>query len=266
MAVKRYSNIGVLKAVAALSLLGAAVMGFGAALLWTLPRDDAPTWSIAACAGTIFVFLALALISLRAARSWSLRDDKRQAAVLDIGNPPPLASEQPAPRGTPLSSPSKIAELRMKLWFRPVVWVVVATACVAFAYNPDHGGPILGFSTCGFLAAALLAIHAAFLGTSSQYVTITDGGLAFASFRFTETITWDQATLFCIPRGAPYGPPRYFELSGPNEIVQWWRLRPDSPLSRIYEPAVSAAEYDAQLDALLSLIAARTGLPLYDLR
>lgn len=112
----------------------------------------------------------------------------------------------------------------------------------------------------------LLAISLGFQVTSGQYITATDEGLAFVAFGFKQAIAWDDASLFCIPRGTPYSPPRSFELSGPSDVVQWWRWRPGSLLARIYEPAASSLDYDAQMDALLAQIAARTGLPLYDLR
>lgn len=69
-AVKHDSNIGVLQAGAALSLFMAALMGFVAVFLWTLPRDVAPIWSSPLCAGMILAFLALALLSFQGARFW----------------------------------------------------------------------------------------------------------------------------------------------------------------------------------------------------
>lgn len=266
-AVKRYSNIAGCQALVALSLFMAAFMGFVTGFLWTLPRDVAPTWFVGLVASTILIFLALALFSLRGARFWNRQDAKRQAAMLGVGSVPPLAIEQPIPRSLPLlPRGGKTTELRMKPWLRPLFLVLVAAACVAVSYDPDHSGPILGFSTCGIIAAALLAISLGFQVTSGQYITVTDEGLAFVAFGFKQAIAWDDASLFCIPRGTPYSPPRSFELSGPSDVVQWWRWRPGNLLARIYEPAASSLDYDAQIDALLAQIAARTGLPLYDLR
>lgn len=266
-AVKRYSNTAGCQALVALSLFMAAFTGFITGFLWTLPRDIAPTWIVGLVASTILIFLAFALVSLRGARFWNRQDAKRQAAVLGVGSVPPLAIEQPIPRSIPLlPRGGKTTELRIKPWLRPLFLMLIASACVAVSYDPDHSGPILGFSTCGIIAAALLAISMAFQVTSGPHITVTDEGLAFAAFGFRQAISWDQVTLFCIPRGKPHSGPRYFELSGPSDVVQWWRLRPGSLLARIYEPAASFPDYDAQMDALLSLIAARTGLPLHDLR
>lgn len=265
-AVKRYSNIGALRAGAAFSLFSAAIMGFVAVFLWTLSRDVAPNWLVALCASTILVFLGLALFSFRGARFWTRQDAKRQAVVLGGANVPPLAIEQPRPRDGSPAVTGRIAELRMRRWFRPVMWVIVAAACILFSYDSEHSGPILGISICGVIAVALLVISGGIRATSGQYVVLTDEGLALVAFGFEQAIAWDDARVFCIPRGTPYSSPRYCKLSGPKDIVQWWRLDHSGLLARLYEPVVPYPEYIAQVEALLSLIAARTGLPLYDLR
>lgn len=80
------------------------------------------------------------------------------------------------------------------------------------------------------------------------------------------TIKWSEARLFAIyPSRKPSDLPRYYELSGKDAIVRWRRMRPDAPFRFTKKPA-SFDEYDRQMEALLSLIAAKTGLPLYDLR
>jgi hypothetical protein len=171
-AVKRYSNIGVLRAATALSLFFAAVAGSLAVLLWTLPRDVAPTGLFAAAAGVLLVFLGFALFSFRGACFWTRQDAKRQAAVRGAGTIPPLAIEQPIPRDMALSTSSRIAELRMKPWLRPMIWVVVAAACAFFSYDSEHDGPILGFSFCGIVAVALLVISVGIQATLGQYVIL----------------------------------------------------------------------------------------------
>lgn len=83
------------------------------------------------------------------------------------------------------------------------------------------------------------------------------------------SIPWRDARLFA--RNAPYGIvkiksealPSTFQIAGENEVVQWHWIH-----SKRYKPpfGLSPAEYNQQMQGLLSVITARTGLPLYDLR
>jgi len=56
-----------------------------------------------------------------------------------------------------------------------------------------------------------------------------------------------------------------YELSSARNIVRWtWFLRKTSWVD--LGPTISHDEYNRQMQALLSLVAAKTGLQLYDLR
>lgn len=80
-----------------------------------------------------------------------------------------------------------------------------------------------------------------------------------------QMIRWHEARLFAIRAGKPGASAVRYELSSPTTVItfdrifqpHWWlRFRPAEPFG----------EYHAQMDALLALISARTGLPLYDVR
>ncbi len=78
-------------------------------------------------------------------------------------------------------------------------------------------------------------------------------------------IPWSEARLFAIRDGEPGASSVRYELTGSKVVVtfgrivrpHWWSL---------YRPAQPFNDYNAQMDALLALISAKTGLPLYDVR
>lgn len=78
-------------------------------------------------------------------------------------------------------------------------------------------------------------------------------------------IPWSDIRLFAIREGKPGASKVRYEVSSPFKVVtfsrivrpRWWSL---------YRPAQPFGEYNAQMDALLALISARTGLLLYDVR
>ncbi len=98
---------------------------------------------------------------------------------------------------------------------------------------------------------------------------ITEHGLMLRhSSSPDQSIRWDDVRLFAVGAsdGGKHNPVSMaYILAGPNASVTWSRihrltwyiyLRPNIPLE----------EYNRQMGALLGLIAARTGLLLYDLR
>jgi hypothetical protein len=78
-------------------------------------------------------------------------------------------------------------------------------------------------------------------------------------------IYWREARLFAIRSARPGAPATRYELASPNKVVTFGRAR-RARWWALYRPIIPWAEYDAQMDALLDVIAARTGLPLYDVR
>jgi len=80
-----------------------------------------------------------------------------------------------------------------------------------------------------------------------------------------QLIPWEEARLFAIRDGKPGASTIRYELAGDKAVVtfgrivrpRWWSL---------YRPAQPLDEYNAQMDALLAYISARTGLLLYDVR
>ena len=78
-------------------------------------------------------------------------------------------------------------------------------------------------------------------------------------------LSWSDARLFAIRSSQPGTPATRYELSSPTRVVAFGRAR-RSRWWALYRPVIPWEDYDFQMDALLDVIAAKTGLPLYDVR
>lgn len=83
-------------------------------------------------------------------------------------------------------------------------------------------------------------------------------------------LPWDEACLFAFEGRIVRGRNSFtllFELASPHEAISWeWVININPDLSPQTDASLFSQGVDMQLDALLSLIAGRTGLPLYDLQ
>ena len=107
-----------------------------------------------------------------------------------------------------------------------------------------------------------------FSGLGRQQIEVTEHGLCARYAGRTGRVMWEEARLFALYgmfRAQKNGAALTYELSSPRDIVRWtWVQRTTYFLG--LKPTLPLEEYNRQMQALLSLIAARTGLPLYDLR
>ncbi|GCE19004.1 hypothetical protein KDK_28040 [Dictyobacter kobayashii] len=111
-----------------------------------------------------------------------------------------------------------------------------------------------------------------------QLIATENGLLKKGPFR-QQLMPWNEVRLFAIDsvsierNGNPLfvsrhtHAPTFFELSSEKDILCWQWLRPP----RWYElamarPVMGYQVYEQQMQALLSIIVAKTGQPLYDLR
>ncbi len=101
-----------------------------------------------------------------------------------------------------------------------------------------------------------------------QQIKVTEGGLAARNGIQTSRVLWHEACLFVMYgtfSAQKNGAAITYELSSARDIVRWtWVLRKTHWVG--LEPTIPRDEYNRQMQALLSLVAAKTGLPLYDLR
>src|SRR6266571_1160703 len=116
-----------------------------------------------------------------------------------------------------------------------------------------------------FMLTGLFAIFLSPLGRPQ--ITVTEGGLIL-NHGTKVIMPWYEARLFAMY--GTFGKQKSgasitFELSSARAILRWtWVLR--WTLSPGMEPVIPYDEYNRQMQALLSFVVARTGLPLYDLR
>ena len=255
----------------------ASVAGFAALLailaLWAayggmtgelgLPKFG---WGIgtAALFASAVISVVLAIGSRWSARFWWRLEWRRQAAARGIGADNFLANEQPSSRTVPLSLPVIIG-MRAKWPMKLFAWACVAPLIAVTASEAaDHGVWDVRFFSAllGVIGTVVffMPIH-----TGERQIEVTDDQLTVRVGRLEEeTVPWEEARLFAITRGTHAT--LSYELSSSEARVPWIWVRPDTFSARLFEPTIPQYEYDRQMEALLALIAAKTGLPLYDLR
>lgn len=242
-----------------LGIIGAVVIAIrweditrGLELIWVVPLGAVLFWYVS---------------------PWAPVEKRRRLAALQENTSVSLAAEQPVPDETALTLPCTI-KLRPK-WKIPLICLAVLTplSCGALLWltyttpvDPSWIPSSIGIS---IFMSTLLASLPWLLGWRS--IKITERGVTVQEANFinwggNSSIKWSEVCLFAIyPARKPTDQRMYYELAGRTAIVRWRRMRPDDPF-RFTKPPASFEEYDRQMDALLSLIAAKTGLPLYDLR
>ncbi len=209
-------------------------------------------------------------------RYWERIEQRRFAAVQ--GNRLFLAAEQPTLDRTPLLLPITIklrhnkgnillgtgATLLMAMLFAGwLTWVVSYQLLLV----PDH---LLTFLVVFSIVAVIMlaGLFGLFLSPLGRpQITVTEGGL-ISNTGMKIIMPWYEARLFAMY--GTFGKQKSgaaitYELSSARWLVRWtWLLR--RTLSPGLEPVIPHDEYNRQMQALLSFIVARTGLPLYDLR
>ena len=238
----------------------------------------------------LYIFLiACALISwplsiftsLKQEHFWKRLEQRRQEAA--AGDQSLLAAHQPVPNAQALSLPLTIRQ--RPNWFSllllPGIMLIVTAIALPIMLNilPRSVGhrpvPSLFMPIFIGIAVALILIYcvvifAILYNKSRKQLTLTEHGLIIPSFRKAHSISWQEARLFAIDGifGAKsYPHPAIFEVSSARDIVRWGWVRPNSVKVIFFaKPTVPTEDYNQQMEAVLSLIAGRTGLPLYDLR
>lgn len=211
------------------------------------------------------------VITLMEAPRWQRFEQRRQAAASTAHDTSYLAAVQPAPDEAALPLPFTIEIkpnlLRIILFFGCMMLAI--NGCVFALPNASHAIFISLIVTSSVL---LILIILSFI-VLRQSIGITEQGMRIESTIIVQRIRWQDVRLFAILSANLLSKKNHltggYELSSPGTIVRWMRLSPGVRFSLfrfMLKPALPFDEYDRQMDALLSLIAAKTGLPLYDLR
>jgi protein-S-isoprenylcysteine O-methyltransferase Ste14 len=229
--------------------------------------------------------LFLRFLTKNISKYWKQLEQHRQAAAR--GDQRLLADEQPVADGhvytlpfTIRQSPRKASFMLMSgtTFLSSIIGISLAilflTHIVPLPHHTDWP-PTLVFSVIGVLSlfglVATIAFAILMYTRVRQQITLTENGLMQVGLsRKVRSIPWSEARLFAILGiyGAKkYPSPALFELSSGNEIIRWnWIRRNSMRVLYFANSRVDTAEYERQMNGALSIIAAKTGLPLYDLR
>ena len=247
-------------------------------------------FNFAALPQLILAILVFALLPYQ--RRWFQRLElRRQAAARGDANlladPQPMSDAYAVPlpvtiKAVPRSSRSTVAlsfVLGVSIAFIFIVGAI-AFIIVSSQYRVVGAGhpsvlhtSILPLAAIIVCATVILVVLIVVLRRTvyNQQITFTEHGLMqIGPSSQVYSIPWRDARLFA--RDAPPGIvqitnrllPSTFQIASENEVVQWHWVHN----SKRYKPpfGLSQAEYNQQMQGLLSLITVRTGLPLYDLR
>lgn len=210
-------------------------------------------------------------------RYWKGIEQRRFAAV--HGERTFLAAEQPTPNAASMRLPVTIKlryhkEFMLLMTGAGLLFSLLFAGAATFLNNgyllftPNR---LLFFLVifiifAAFLLALLFALFLSRIGR--QQVEVTESGLTARFGGRTATVMWGEARLFATYAtfGArESGAAMTFELSSATDIVRWTWVWRKSYLLGLW-PAIAHDEYNWQMQALLSLVEAKTGLALYDLR
>ena len=204
-------------------------------------------------------------------------DERRERALQ--GDRSLVAREQPVPELQILPLPTTI---KLNQSRRAIVFLSLSIAFVLFisfvigivvSTGQRHGNPnnytllVIAFSILGGLVVAMLsAIILIFFLLRNQLsftIVVDEQGLSSTYQGITSTINWSDARLFAVLNPEKPAVMRFYELSNEHTVVRWVNMPERAMFQRKENKA--HAEYRRKVLALLSLIVARTGLPLYDL-
>lgn len=200
------------------------------------------------------------------------RLDKRRERVMQ-GDTSLLAHEQPVPDAFAVPVPAYI-HLRSRWQIIAVFFGIIALVIlIAFFIIPPLTGntQTLTYIMLGAIfGITLLALAVGFIITyiqlkSNSYyaIEISPEGLTTYYNGKVRTVYWYEARVFAIISGKKGRLPTY-ELASTRTVARWIQLPHRSWY--FYKTEVPYEQYKQQMSALLGYIAARTNLPLYDLR
>ena len=196
-------------------------------------------------------------------------DRQREASAR--GDTQKLAQEQPAPDPHALSLPMRIQHLP-----RNGFWIILLYTCTVVFLILEIVFISIALQKRDFQIAIILPITliVLWLGTwlyrSQQWLEVMDDGLTFRTLTGKRTIRWKDARLFAVhPPITAYRPiyptDDIFELSSAKSIIHWTWRKGWFP-SQVVKAKVHPETQRQQMQELLSIIRAKTELPLYDFR
>ncbi len=252
-------------------VLGYLLFGFYNAFFIASPRYQNPLITF-----LLYVFLSTGIVwrTISQERFWRLQNQRRQQAAR--GDQSFVANFQPTPNATAIPLPTTIVQRTVKDWnvYLIIAAIILLASFVFLIYElilqPSLSDVLVAFFLIVFIISAFAYYGVAPVSRGYQRLTVDDDGIHVrVGFGRVHSIYWQDARLFAATTN--YRPvsdikqfPPFYELSNANEVVRWCWVRTRSFVA--IEPTLPIDEYDRQMKAVLSLIAAKTGLTLYDVR
>ncbi|MBO0795063.1 MAG: ABC transporter ATP-binding protein [Ktedonobacteraceae bacterium] len=202
---------------------------------------------------------------------WGRIEPRRFAAAL--GDQHLLANEQPQPDSDALRLPVTIAMNGIKE-HRLYMGYMSFTILFLMVFIYVSGILFMSFTWLWSLLIAVLVgiflFSCVVLVARQRYpIEVTDEGIkARAETGGKFMMFWHEMCLFArYPEPGPWNssPAVIYELSSASHVIRWVWVRRKGPLNIVRGRHLSPGEYNAQMQALCALVAAKTGLPLYDL-
>ena len=280
-----------LRIIRILLYIGLALWAIGIVLSligWLLDRN---AFFLSPLSITNYIFIVvyavvILIFHLTLKRFWNRLEQRRQMAAADDKRL--IADQQPAPDPHALTLPLTIGQRPKKstflIFFSSMFVGAIIAAIVVVALIPHfmpstpHARPLppafiwIFIGCLAFLLLLYMGIFfAVFYAKVRQQVTITqDGLIKMGMFHKVHSVPWRDARLFAINGvygSLGYKQPVVYELASENDIIRWgWMRRNNARVMFLAQPTASPEEYERQMQGLLSMIAANTHLPLYDLR
>jgi hypothetical protein len=252
------------------------------------------------------ILLLLLFLSLAFSWGWfwsmcmiSRRRRQKRLRALQ-GDQDLLFSAQPSRDEHALGLPITIeVKMRMTIFFILIVGLVVIYLSLSFIafymqkLSFEDVRLLIFTNGCMLLISLLFVLLVARIAAryAHQQITVTEQGITTRFRRKTMSLAWNDARFFSLhgstrsgmvgagvepPPGKPaagFNPaptipdqskhPFLYELSSMKESVVWMQLRANSFWLK---PLIPFEHYQQQMNALAEMVAAKTDLPLYDLR
>lgn len=266
--------------------LATGILFLGLVAMWSFISGPPPELQ------HLLIAVGLLNVFVHFTQAWRLRSlqSRREMAGAGVLGIQPLAAAQPAPNLAALPVPctiqlrpkwTTICMIALACWLLPIgvfylFWPSTFSHNLYFTVENAHTTYVFPLIVLvgGFFAALASLMGGIFIWQGYARIEVYDAGLRVVQGGHDTFIRWNEARLFAIfsPTllSRRTGLPTSYELSSRYGIARLPRVYRKMTFSQfslpIMVPRVPFDEYDRQMDALLSLIAAKTGLPLYDLR
>lgn len=277
-----------------LFLLGSVAVLVLCLLLFCVPLLFFPAWGNAAfhpiyysAVGSIGFCALLFVFAIGMSMPVVKRIEQKKQRVLR-GDSTLLAEVQPFPDEHVLDLPFTLSLRYRTFAFLRLIFPLILISAIAIGslfFLPSISGPSLpglpgSFDPftiirslsvmigilCLFCAAMLIAVLTRRKPGGYQ-VTLTSDGIIDAS---NHRVAWKDARLFAIVNRSSSAnaslSPLLFEVASVDTRVQIIWMRAESARQSLLQPRTSYEEHERQMHRVLAVIAAKTGLPLYDLR